>query len=439
MNFTSKQIWLINYPVMMSVLVEQLINITDAIFLGHVGETELGASAIAGMYYLSLYILGFGFSLGLQVMIARRNGEQRLAETGKVFFQGLFFLTTLAVTLFGLSKIFTPFILQRLLTSPEIYEAVIQYLDWRTFGLLFAFPMLAFRAFFVGITRTRILTVSAVTLASMNVLLNYLLIFGTGKIPALGISGAAMASTISELGGLLVLVSYTRFKIDKQHYGLFVIFNKRLMGQLFRLSVWSMMHSFISVAPWFLFFILIEHLGTTQLAIANIIRSISTIFFVIVSSFSTTTGSLVRNLAGAGERKQIMPLCRKIIRLGYILGIPLIAIALLFPHPVMGIYTPDKQLVQLAFWPFVVMLSNYILSLPAHVFCNAVSGTGATRAAFIYQCITIIIYLVYLSSINRIGEVPLAVYWTSEHLYVLLLFLFSWFHLKRTNEKIVKL
>ena len=46
MNFTSKQIWLINYPVMMSVLVEQLINITDAIFLGHVGETELGASAI---------------------------------------------------------------------------------------------------------------------------------------------------------------------------------------------------------------------------------------------------------------------------------------------------------------------------------------------------------------------------------------------------------
>lgn len=72
-----------------------------------------------------------------------------------------------------------------------------------------------------------------------------------------------------------------------------------------------------------------------------------------------------------------MPLCRKIIRLGYLLGIPLIVIALLFPHVVMGIYTPDRQLVQLAFWPFVVMLSNYILSLPAHVFCNAVSGTGA--------------------------------------------------------------
>ena len=49
MNYTYKHIWLINFPVMMSILIEQLINITDAIFLGHVGEIELGASALAGM------------------------------------------------------------------------------------------------------------------------------------------------------------------------------------------------------------------------------------------------------------------------------------------------------------------------------------------------------------------------------------------------------
>lgn len=62
MNYTYKQIWLINFPVMMSILMEQLINITDAIFLGHVGEVELGASALAGIYYLAVYMLGFGFS-----------------------------------------------------------------------------------------------------------------------------------------------------------------------------------------------------------------------------------------------------------------------------------------------------------------------------------------------------------------------------------------
>ena len=87
MNFTYKQIWLINYPVMMSLLIEQLINITDAIFLGHVGEVELGASALAGIYYMAIYMLGFGFSLGLQVLIARRNGEGRLTDTGGLFFK----------------------------------------------------------------------------------------------------------------------------------------------------------------------------------------------------------------------------------------------------------------------------------------------------------------------------------------------------------------
>ena len=83
MNFTYKQIWLINFPVMMSLLMEQLINLTDTIFLGHVGEVELGASALAGMYYIAIYMLGFGFSLGLQVMIARRNGERNLQKTGE--------------------------------------------------------------------------------------------------------------------------------------------------------------------------------------------------------------------------------------------------------------------------------------------------------------------------------------------------------------------
>lgn len=97
MNYTYKKIWLIAFPVMMSILIEQLINITDALFLGHVGDVELDASALAGIWFLAIYMLGFGFSLGLQVVIARRNGEQRYAETGKTLSQGLFFLSVLAI------------------------------------------------------------------------------------------------------------------------------------------------------------------------------------------------------------------------------------------------------------------------------------------------------------------------------------------------------
>lgn len=64
-----------------------------------------------------------------------------------------------------------------------------------------------------------------------------------------------------------------------------------------------MLHSFISMAPWFLFFIAIEHLGKMELAVSNITRSVSTLFFVIVSSLGATNNSLVSNLLGAGQQK----------------------------------------------------------------------------------------------------------------------------------------
>lgn len=156
---------------------EQLINITDAIFLGHVGEVELGASALASVYYLAIYMLGFGFSLGLQVMIARRNGEQRYKETGKTFFQGLFFLSGLAVFLSFTSYVLSPVILKFFIHSPEIYKTVVDYLEWRCFGLLFSFPFLAFRAFFVGITKTRVLSWAATLAVLINIPCNYLFIF----------------------------------------------------------------------------------------------------------------------------------------------------------------------------------------------------------------------------------------------------------------------
>lgn len=74
----------------MSLLMEHMIGLTDTAYLGRVGEVELGASALAGVYYLVIYMLGFGFSIGAQVLIARRNGAQEYKRIGPVFLQGRF-------------------------------------------------------------------------------------------------------------------------------------------------------------------------------------------------------------------------------------------------------------------------------------------------------------------------------------------------------------
>ena len=230
---------------MMSILIEQLINITDAIFLGHVGEIELGASALAGIWYLAIYMLGFGFSLGLQVVVARRNGEQHYSETGKTFFQGLFFLSGLAVFLCLLSKLFSPIILSRLIASAEVYHAVIDYLDGRIWGLLFSFPFLALRSFLVGITHTKALNVAALTAVLVNISGNWLLIFHWD----MGIAGAAIASSFAEACSLAVLAIHVLRKMDKRLYGLSWSFDKGVLLHVFRVSVWSMFHSFIGVVP----------------------------------------------------------------------------------------------------------------------------------------------------------------------------------------------
>lgn len=211
------------------------------------------------------------------------------------------------------------------------------------------------------------------------------------------------------------------------------VYDGRVLVAVLKLSVWSMLHAFISVAPWFLFFIAIEHLGEMELAISNITRSVSAIFFVIANSFAVTTGSLVSNMIGAGDRNAAFPICRKILKLGYAIGLPLVGLALLCNQWIIGFYTDNRQLVELAFTPFVVMLLNYTFALPGYVYLNAVGGTGKTIITFIFQVTTTVIYLIYLYWLSHCTNTSLAIYLTAEYLFVILLAVQSIIYLKRKH------
>ena len=76
-KYTNKQIWMIAYPILISLLMEQMIGMTDTAFLGRVGEVELGASAIAGVFYMVIFMAAFGFSIGA-------HGETVKNSTGKL-------------------------------------------------------------------------------------------------------------------------------------------------------------------------------------------------------------------------------------------------------------------------------------------------------------------------------------------------------------------
>ena len=198
-TYSYRNIWKVAYPILISLVMEQMIGLTDTAFLGRVGEVELGASAIAIVYYMVLFMIGFGFSIGAQIIIGRRNGEGNFRDTGKVFWQGLYFVLGLSGLLIVLSELFSPWLMGLMVSSEAVYAAALSYVRWRLPGMVFAFATAMFRAFYVGTTQTKTLTLNSIVMVSSNVLFNWILIFGHFGLPALGITGAAIGSSLRNL------------------------------------------------------------------------------------------------------------------------------------------------------------------------------------------------------------------------------------------------
>lgn len=163
--YTNRQIWDISLPIFLSLLAQNVINITDTAFLGRVGEVALGASAMGGLYYICIFTVAFGFSAGSQIIIGRRNGERRYEAVGPVVLQGTLFLLVLAVVCFVASRLWGERMMGVMVSSDELRAATMEYLDWRIYGFFFAFTSVMFRALFVGITRTRVLTLASVVMS----------------------------------------------------------------------------------------------------------------------------------------------------------------------------------------------------------------------------------------------------------------------------------
>ncbi len=439
--YSNKDIWKIAYPCLISLVMEQLIGMTDTAFLGRVGEVELGASAIAGVYYLAIFMVGFGFSIGAQIIIARRNGERNYKDIGNVFYHGIYFLFALAVVMFFASHWLSPLLLKKVVSSEHIYEAAISYIDWRVYGFFFSFAAAMFRAFYIGTTQTKTLTLNSIIMVLSNVLFNYVLIFGKFGFPALGIAGAAIGSSLAELVSLIFFIVYTSRKIDCSKYGInrFVHFKGRVLQNIFKISLWTMIQNFFSLSTWFLFFLFVEHLGERSLAITNVIRSLSGFPFMIMMAFASTCGSLVSNLIGAGKHDYVHVTIWQHIRLAYVFVLSLVLVYALFPQFIISIFTDIPEIIVDGVPSLWVLCTIYLISVPANIYFQSVSGTGNTQKAFLLEMVTLVIYVAYSYFIIVYLKLDVAYCWTNEHVYALFILLFSYYYMRNGNWRDTKI
>ena len=419
LNYSYSHIWKVAWPILVSLIMEQLLGMTDTAFLGRVGEVELAASAIAGVYCMAIFITGFGFGVGSQIIIARRNGEGNYAETGNIFWHGVYFLICLAVLVIFLSELFSPWLLGLLIESPEISAAAMDYVRWRLVGLIFAFVTVMFRAFYIGTTQTATLTLNSIVMVLSNVGFNWILVFGKLGFPALGIAGAAIGSTLAELVSLIFFIVYTATMTDCTKYGL----NKRIkfswkkLRYILTVSIWTMIQNFFSVSTWFIFFMFVEHIGERALAISNLIRSISGFLWVFVSAFASTCSSLVSNLIGEGHTDSVPRLIRRVIKLAYIPVTILAVLFAIFPEHVLRIYTDMPDLISDSVPSLFVLCFSYLFTCPALICFNAVSGTGNTRTAFVLEMSALVIYIMFCTVVIAWAKADVAVCWLAEIAY----------------------
>ena len=436
-TYSYRNIWKVAYPILISLVMEQMIGLTDTAFLGRVGEIELGASAIAIVYYMVLFMIGFGFSIGAQIIIGRRNGEGRFKDTGKVFWNGLYFVLGLSGVIILLSELFTPWMMKFMVSSTAIYDAALSYVRWRLPGMVFAFCTAMFRAFYVGTTQTKTLTLNSIAMVASNVFFNWILIFGKFGIPALGITGAAIGSSLAELVSLIFFVIYTRIGCDRKKYGLdkAARFEKDELKDMMPVCTWTMIQHTISISTWFIFFLYIEHLGERSLAISNITRSVSGLLWVVLQAFSSTCSTLVSNIIGEGHQDKVQSLIKRILKLSYGIVSAMIILFCLFPEAIVRIYTDIPELISASVPAMIVMCSSYFLAVGGQVFFLAVSGTGSTKTAFRLELIALAVYMIYCTVIIGIMKLDVAICWTAEHVYSGVLLICSWWYIRSGRWK----
>lgn len=440
-TYTYGQIWRIAFPILVSVLMEQLIGMTDAAFLGRVGEVELGACAIGGVFYIAIFMLGMGFCVGAQILMGRRNGEGAYNRIGSIFYHGIAFLLLMSAVLFFATRAWGPYVLEHIVSSPAVCKAAEDYLDWRVYGFFFAFVASMFRSFYVATTNTRTLTLNSLAMVACNIVFNYILIYGKCGLPAFGIAGAAMGSSLSEAVSMVFFICYTRFRMDYRRYGFNVLPRPRLsiLGHVLGISVWTMVQNFVSLSTWFLFMLAVEHLGERQLAVTNIIRNISSFTFMTVIALASTASTLASNLMGQGEADAVRPMLQRTVRLGFFILVPVWALMFIFPDLVMRIFTNEEALITAGRAPLYVLGTSYVLTIPAQIYFHAVSGTGNTRTALLFELISLTVYTLYVWVVVFRMRASLSICWTSEHVYGVMAFFFSWAYIRWGNWRLKRI
>ncbi|HRB31208.1 MAG TPA: MATE family efflux transporter [Ferruginibacter sp.] len=438
-ELSNRQILNIALPITVSMLIPQLNMLTNSVFLGHLSTEALGNAGITAVFYLVFAVAGNGLTNALQSVFSRYAGQDMSDFFKTIFSQGLRLALIFAVLAILFTWLIAPYIMQNV-ADARAYPIEMDFLRIRILGLPFLYVFQLCNAFMVASLNSRYLLIGFGIEAIVNIVLDYVLIFGKAGFPAMGFNGAAWASVISEIVAMATAILVLYFTRLKQTYNLFhnLKFDALINKEVLKVSAPLVLQYFISLTTWLVFFLLIEKHGEMAKAISNTMRNIFGITGMFVWSFAATSNNMVSNLIGQKKQNLVLPAVVRIMC--WSLGVCIVISVLLniFPYTFFSLFGQGAGFVKEGIPVIRVVTLDMIFMSIAGVWLNSVTGTGKTRVNLAIEVAAIFFYIIFTWYFMHVNYVSLAVAWLNEMVYWTVVFVLAFIYMKRGAWKHTK-
>lgn len=409
----------------------------NSIFLGRVGSEALGNAGITGVFYLIFAVAGHGLNNAMQSVFSNNAGSGNHEKFKVILTQGI--RIGLIFSFIGIlfTWLIAPYIMESVADASS-YPQEMSFLRIRILGLPFLFLFQMGNAFLIASLNSKYLMIGFICEALVNIIFDYLLIFGKAGFPKMGFNGAAVASIFAEFAGMITVFVVIIISGLKKKYNLLQTFKyeKTISRKILNVSLPLVGQYVISVTTWLIFFLLIEARGeTNSKAISNVMRNVFGIAGVFVWAFAATTNTMISNLMGQKREAAVFPAIIKIML--WSVGFCCIPVLILniYPELFFSLFGQDDAFIKEGITVIRMVSLGMILMSIANIWLNGVTGTGKTKMNLAIEIIAITLYMTYTYYFMKIHYISLAMAWSNEFVYWTSIFLLSFLFLKSGRWK----
>ena len=325
---------------MLGMLGHTFVSFVDNIMVGQLGTAELAAVSLGNSFMFIAMSIGIGFSTAITPLIAEADASNNFKQAKSTYKHGLFLCTTLGILLFLLVFFSKP--LMYLMQQPEeVVVLAIPYLNLVAFSLI---PLVIFEAikqFTDGMSMTKYPMYATLIANIVNVVLNYILIFGKFGFPEMGMVGAAYGTLVSRIIMVIYLWTLLRYKERSRkivrNIKLFTL-DFSMIKKIVNIGSLSAMQMFFEVAIFTAAIWLSGLLGKNSQAANQIALNLSSMTFMVAMGLSVASMIRVGNQKGLQNYKELRRIAFSIFLLGILLAVFFALLFFIFHKSLPNIY-----------------------------------------------------------------------------------------------------